>query len=59
MQTISVMINLPVPPDGWNYTGEYRKPSKGESYFLVDREPRILTSPGTITSRQFILQKET
>lgn len=59
MKTIEITMELPTPPDGWEYTGEYRVPKKNEHYFLTERDLWVLQSTGTITSRHFILQKET
>jgi hypothetical protein len=59
MKTIKITMELPTPPDGWRYTGEYRVPKKNEHYFLAERDLWVLQSTGTITSRHFILQKET
>lgn len=59
MQNITVLMELPAPPDGWNYTGEFRIPEKGESYFTARTvHSRRMVSIGNVTNRQFILTKE-
>jgi hypothetical protein len=31
----SIKVNLPEPPEGWEYTGEYRRPAKGEGWLGI------------------------
>lgn len=56
-ETVTVKMTLPAPPDGWEYTGEYREPLEGESYRgLVGGGAAI--SDGTIGGERLIIRKK-
>lgn len=43
-ETVTVKMELPAPPEGWEYTGEYREPLEGE--WCLTCEGEILQGDG-------------
>ena len=57
METVKVMVEMPALQEGWEYTGEFRLPLKGESYFYpyggtIQRAGHDFTE-----QRQYIVRK--
>lgn len=57
METVKVMVEMPALPEGWEYTGEFRLPLKGEIYFYpyggtIQRAGHDFTE-----QRQYIVRK--
>ena len=54
---ITIEVEAPECPEGFQYTGEYRKPEVGEYCLFEETCTVILTSSNLFTKRYFILKK--
>lgn len=41
METVKVTVELPALPEGWEYTGEFRLPERGE-YYSYNAKPTLV-----------------
>jgi hypothetical protein len=57
--TMIQSMNLPEPPKGWAYTGEFRFPQQGEYILKLIPVPHIAVCPATNPVPCFIMRKLT